>query len=214
LRSAWILTRDGSLAEHLRQSLVHHGFAVRVCEPQSLFPAGLAGADLHFYDLGPRRDASDEHLERLILSGAAGPWVALVAVPGAGQGLRLLGAGARGYVNRMMSAAVLELVIETVLAGRVWAGQEVTDYLLEQSLTSAPVKPDAGAALDTLTAREREIAEAVAVGKSNKVIAAESGVTERTVKAHLNAVYRKTGIRNRVQLALAWREGQGRSLAG
>jgi DNA-binding NarL/FixJ family response regulator len=54
-----------------------------------------------------------------------------------------------------------------------------------------------------LTARETEIAEQVAAGHSNKVIAAENGISERTVKAHLNAIFRKTGLHNRVQLALA-----------
>lgn len=54
-----------------------------------------------------------------------------------------------------------------------------------------------------MTAREMEVAEQVAAGYSNKLIAAEAGITERTVKAHLNSIFRKTGIRNRVQLALA-----------
>ena len=45
--------------------------------------------------------------------------------------------------------------------------------------------------------------EQVAAGQSNKMIAAEAGITERTVKTHLNNIFRKTGVRNRVQLALA-----------
>ena len=55
----------------------------------------------------------------------------------------------------------------------------------------------------SLTPRELAIARQVADGHSNKVIAIDSGISERTVKAHLNAIFRKTGIRNRVQLALA-----------
>ncbi|RZV48239.1 MAG: response regulator transcription factor, partial [Pseudomonadales bacterium] len=81
---------------------------------------------------------------------------------------------------------------------------QVTDYLLkvalaEKTKASAPKE----SLLGQLTAREAGIAKQVAAGHSNKVIAADSGISERTVKAHLNSIFRKTGIRNRVQLALA-----------
>ena len=56
--------------------------------------------------------------------------------------------------------------------------------------------------LDTLSAREREVAEAVAEGLTNKQVAARLGITERTVKAHLATVFEKTGVRDRLQLAL------------
>ena len=67
-------------------------------------------------------------------------------------------------------------------------------------MSQRPSKPDP---FGQLTAREAGIARQVAAGHSNKVIAADSGISERTVKAHLNSIFRKTGIRNRVQLALA-----------
>jgi len=56
--------------------------------------------------------------------------------------------------------------------------------------------------LDGLTEREAELAWLIAQGKSNKQIARQLDITERTVKAHLNAIYRKTGTSGRLPLAL------------
>jgi DNA-binding NarL/FixJ family response regulator len=129
------------------------------------------------------------------------------AVPEAAEGVRLLRAGVRGYCNRRMSDAALVTAVATVLAGEIWAGKQVTEYLLQHAVAQSPNPDSAVPALHGLTPREREIAELVGAGRSNKVIAAEAGVSERTVKAHLNAIFRKTGIRNRVQLALAVSQG-------
>ena len=53
-----------------------------------------------------------------------------------------------------------------------------------------------------LTPREREIALLVGAGVSNKAIAQRLDITERTVKAHLGAVFNKLGVTGRLQLAL------------
>ena len=53
-----------------------------------------------------------------------------------------------------------------------------------------------------LTNREREIAALVRAGLANKAIAFTLGVSEGTVKSHLNQVYRKLGVRNRVALII------------
>jgi DNA-binding NarL/FixJ family response regulator len=96
-------------------------------------------------------------------------------------------------------------VLDTVEAGQVWASRQVTDFLLAQAIGGATALDGTArpALFQALTRRETEIAEQVAAGHSNKMIAAEAGITERTVKTHLNNIFRKTGVRNRVQLALA-----------
>lgn len=54
----------------------------------------------------------------------------------------------------------------------------------------------------SLTDREQEVAALVRSGLPNKVIAFRLGVSEGTVKSHLNQVYRKLRIRNRVALII------------
>lgn len=53
-----------------------------------------------------------------------------------------------------------------------------------------------------LTDREREVLELVTHGLSNKLIARELGITERTVKAHLTTVFQRIGVSDRVQAAM------------
>ena len=54
-----------------------------------------------------------------------------------------------------------------------------------------------------LTAREREIAELVAAGRTNREVAAQLVLSERTIEAHLRNVYAKLGVRSRVELTRA-----------
>ena len=58
-----------------------------------------------------------------------------------------------------------------------------------------------GGGLEALTAREREIAELVAAGRTNREVAAQLVLSERTIEAHLRNVYAKLGVRSRVELA-------------
>jgi DNA-binding NarL/FixJ family response regulator len=166
---------------------------------RDMMPGGIC-----VIDLGPRGGAEVAFAERLIVEHPNVHFVALTARPDANEGLRLLRSGARGYANRQLSGAVLGTLLEAVEAGEIWAGRQVTDFLLKLALErqSGHGADTGDAILDTLTGREAEIAARVGDGNSNKVIAADMGISERTVKAHLNNVFRKTGIRNRVQLAL------------
>jgi DNA-binding NarL/FixJ family response regulator len=63
----------------------------------------------------------------------------------------------------------------------------------------ASVEPE----LNELTSRELMVAEQIARGATNREIAATLEMSERTVKAHLSAIFKKLGVRDRVQLALA-----------
>jgi DNA-binding NarL/FixJ family response regulator len=59
-----------------------------------------------------------------------------------------------------------------------------------------------GNAVDCLTPRELQVARMVHLGGNNKTIARELDISERTVKAHLSAIFRKLNIQNRLHLAL------------
>ncbi|PHV06595.1 DNA-binding response regulator [Janthinobacterium sp. BJB412] len=59
----------------------------------------------------------------------------------------------------------------------------------------------AHSALDTLTAREREVAQAVASGKANKVIAMDMAISEKTVQVHRHNALAKLGVRSAAEVA-------------
>lgn len=68
--------------------------------------------------------------------------------------------------------------------------------------TGAEGVAGANAAWAQLTARERQIAHSVAGGRSNKEIASQMRISEKTVKAHLGAVFQKLAVRDRLQLVV------------
>jgi len=52
-----------------------------------------------------------------------------------------------------------------------------------------------------LTRREQQVLELIAMGNTNKEIGLKLGISEQTVKNHVNSIYRKLGVRNRAQAA-------------
>jgi DNA-binding CsgD family transcriptional regulator len=115
-----------------------------------------------------------------------------------------LGPGRYAVVRRNAQAPAVVLAAYDdsegvdVLAADDTAESEI-DALLA-ALDAQPVKPEP---VGQLTAREREILRLVASGMSNREIAAELVVTERTVGTHLRRVYGKLGVHGR-RAAAAW----------
>jgi DNA-binding NarL/FixJ family response regulator len=102
-------------------------------------------------------------------------------------------AGAAGYVYKDVDPPALAAAIRAVHAGHVLLHPEVAALLVTGS---RPV--DAG----RLTAREREVLAQVARGRSNREIARELGLAEKTVKTHMSAILTKLGVQDRTQAAL------------
>jgi DNA-binding NarL/FixJ family response regulator len=135
--------------------------------------------------------------------GLAAPGCAIVVLsnmPGDDEGLAVLEAGAMGYTNALAVPDVLQQVAAVVENGGLWVGPNLMQRLIAGMATrSTRIN---GAHLDKLSAREKEVALAVAGGSSNKEIARRLEISERTVKAHLSAAFERLGVRDRLQLSL------------
>src|SRR5437660_355680 len=88
-----------------------------------------------------------------------------------------------------------------------WIERTKLLHLLEELTSVREPRPEAaplgaGDRLSRLTQREREVADLIASGASNREIALQLHVTEATVKAHLTATFRKLGVTDRLQLGL------------
>lgn len=133
------------------------------------------------------------------------PVIAMSDVPDDTQGLAALGAGVAGYCNGHADPVVLQLVATTVLNGGIWVGQSLMQRLMTTTANMAAQKfapPDPSAWATGLTRREADVARTVALGSSNKEIARMLNISERTVKAHLGAIFEKLKVRDRLQLTL------------
>jgi two-component system nitrate/nitrite response regulator NarL len=124
--------------------------------------------------------------------------------------LALLGAGVVGCCSAALTRETVLRIVDVVQDGGVWISQAVMPLLLRQmqarGTLSAPVAvvtaPLPNPRLQLLTPRERQIASLVGGGASNKLIARELSITDRTVKAHLGAIFQKLGLPDRLRLAL------------
>jgi DNA-binding NarL/FixJ family response regulator len=126
------------------------------------------------------------------------------------EGIRYLAVGAVGYGNSYIAPARIREAVQVIANGSVWMGQKLMARLIQTSRQQVEVdgkkvtEAEAGKnrLFRKLSSREYQIARLVAEGLSNSKISDQLGITERTVKAHLSSIYRKTGTKGRLNLAL------------
>ena len=155
----------------------------------------LDAADVVIWDAGAdsveHARAWDE-LERI-----ASPVVALVA--DAALAARALAAGARAVVLRELPSAALVAAVIAVHRGLVVLDPAARAQLVREA---AP-EPAVSDALEELTARELEVLEQLASGRSNKRIARSLGISEHTAKFHVNSILAKLGASSRTEAVVA-----------
>lgn len=133
--------------------------------------------------------------------------ILLTSAPNDGEAISALKAGVKGYCSRDVAPPLLLKALEVVQKGEIWVGRKIIPNLLEE-LTSVTERQEKFSALpvdvdfDSLTPRQRQIAQFVGDGLSNKEIADRLNISDRTVKAHLTSVFRKLKTSDRLRLAL------------
>jgi DNA-binding NarL/FixJ family response regulator len=118
------------------------------------------------------------------------------------QIVRALQLGARGVLMKSSGAELIFKGLRTIMAGQHWVDrQTVTDLVELVRELSGPPKPTSFNRFG-LTARQLEIVAAVVAGLANRDIAKRLSISEDTVKHHLTQIFAKTGVSNRLELAL------------
>ncbi|GEK52831.1 helix-turn-helix transcriptional regulator [Vreelandella venusta] len=133
--------------------------------------------------------------------------VLLSYAPNDREALKALDLGARGYVHTLAAPDVLNQVALVVSNQGVWVGQELLAKVMGGTFMALKNRQSGeghqhSEYLNLLTERERGVALAVARGATNKEVARQLDITERTVKAHLSAIFKKLSVRDRLQLIL------------
>ncbi len=109
-------------------------------------------------------------------------------------------AGARGYLDATAGPLSVRQAIEVVTGGSIWAPRRLLSKLIDRLL--AVPEANLSNANPYLTARERQVLELILMARSNREIARKLGIEERTVKAHVGSLMRKTGVDNRIELSM------------
>jgi len=136
--------------------------------------------------------------------------IVLTAAIGRIETVQAVQLGARGVVLKADASRLLFEAIVAVAEGHFWLGsQQLPDQ--EKALRKALNTGDQQTGEFDLSPREREIVAALAEGLSNREMAQRFGLSEVTIKHHLNSIFDKCGVSNRLELALfALRHGLAR----
>ena len=130
--------------------------------------------------------------------------------PDSPEGLTAFNLGVRAYTHAYGVPAMLQEVATVVEHGGLWVGPDLMQRLVGTTNAALAVhqKPSSlsitasKSEWTALSAREAQVAKAVQAGCSNKEVANQMFISERTVKAHLGAIFEKLGVRDRLQLVL------------
>jgi DNA-binding NarL/FixJ family response regulator len=163
------------------------GIAVEGQMSADELPAEAGPPEVAVWDVGPAAAGLD-HLGE---TGSRSLRV-LAVVADEGQAAEALGAGARGVVRRDVGAARLAAAVRAVAEGLM-----VLDTTAAESVLRS--RPAAPATVEHLTPREQEVLQLLAEGLSNKLIAVRLGISDHTVKFHVNAILGKLGAQSRTE---------------
>lgn len=120
---------------------------------------------------------------------------------------RLFEKGARGIITSNISTRLLIKAVHAVENGELWMGRKLSSYIMSKLILGKAGKKEEslGQTLnDSLTNRESEVAQCIAQGKCDKLIARDLNISTNTVKNHLRHIFNKLQISDRFQLALIY----------
>lgn len=136
---------------------------------------------------------------------AAYPIVKIVMLTASEREEDVLGslkAGARGYILKGVTARELVRAVENVHAGESYVTPKLAASLLLEMREPNEADAKEPEPLDELTDRETQILERLSAGMTNKEIALDLGLREKTVKHYMTNILQKLQVRNRVEAAL------------
>lgn len=146
-------------------------------------------------------DNQDPDLIKRLCKSDFGPArvIVLSSTPTDSAAVDWLGHGAAGYLHAFSTPETLRQTMAVVESGGLWVGVGLMQQLCARFGQIAKPQHDLMA---QLTEREREVVQYLKMGNSNKLIAKEMDISERTVKAHLTAIFAKFDVSDRIQLLL------------
>ena len=147
--------------------------------------------DITLIDLRLPRMSGVDAIERIRMETPQARFIVLTTYDGDEDIYRALKAGARAYLLKGMTSEELITTIRTVHLGKSHIPPAIAERLAERMGSQ------------DLTPREFDVLEQIVYGKSNREIAAELGVSEATVKTHINSMLSKLGVTDRTQAATA-----------
>jgi DNA-binding NarL/FixJ family response regulator len=184
------------------QTIVHSGRLVLVAEGATLGEAQAAAAapapDVLIFELSAA-DGGLDGIKEFIQSGLACKLVVLTSLDDVASVAKALAAGIQGYILKGITGAELIEAIETIYGGQPYITPKLASRLLTEA-KGGPLSaiPEDREKLD-LSYREQQVLIRISRGLTNKEIASQLGLNERTIKHYLTQLFKKMRVRNRLQ---------------
>ncbi|HTY61355.1 MAG TPA: response regulator transcription factor [Acidobacteriota bacterium] len=157
--------------------------------------------DVLLMDLNLRKRPGIEALREITGNTGVRPLL-LMDNPSNGEILQALLSGACGIVRKNVNTQLLFKAIRAVAAGEYWLSHAgISELVQNLRLLSTRVEQQARQQTSSLSVQQMQIVEAIAAGSSNKEIAQDLSLSERTVKYHLTRIFNKFGVSGRMELA-------------
>jgi len=116
---------------------------------------------------------------------------------------KALKAGAKGYLSKDVSISDLIKAIQAVHKEELWVERKLMARFLDGEAIAHPRAEDQpGKTKEGLTPREKEVLSLLTKGSTNKELAKALFISEKTVKSHLNSIFRKLNVSRRLQAIL------------
>ena len=164
---------------------------------EALAEAARVEPDVILLDLVMPRGGGIDAIRRLRAGGDRPRVIVLTSFAGDDQVVEAVRLGASGYLLKDVAPAELEAAIRRVHDGGVLLDPSVVGAVMAEV---AQAQPPPG--VHELTARERQVLSLLAQGRSNRDLAAELYVSEKTVKTHVSSILTKLRLTDRTQAAL------------
>ncbi|WP_226895979.1 response regulator transcription factor [Polymorphobacter sp. PAMC 29334] len=184
VRHVYVVDSSSALRTRLFHSLVSQGFAVRLCSAGEQLIAGLTefATGCIILDMVDTADCFD-----LISSlSASRPTLPVIAMTSAGDVVAAVQAMRAGAVD-VIEKPVDENALATSVSGAL---RELDDRVRDVDRRAV-----ASERLAALTARENEVLRGLSVGRSNKLLAFDFGISIRTVEMHRSSMMERLGVR-------------------
>ena len=114
--------------------------------------------------------------------------------------MRSIIAGGRAFLDIACEPEQLKMAVDTVIQGSIWAPRRILSLLIDRLLVGSAMRHSSD--LEKLSPRQRQVLDRILEARSNREIAEDLGIEERTVKAYVTSLMRKTGVQNRVALSM------------
>lgn len=116
---------------------------------------------------------------------------------------KFLKAGAKGYISKNASISDLIKAVQAVHRGELWVERKMLSrFFDEEAVMESGEETQQGKTKEGLTPREQEVLRCLTTGCTNKEIGETLFISEKTVKCHMNSIFRKLNVTRRLQAIL------------